>query len=141
MSSSPEPCIAAGGVVLSDDPGLILLILRNDIWDLPKGKLEKGESIPECAVREVEEETGLVNLHITTSLCETYHEYKQNGTLIGKTTYWYLIEGEEVSRQALKPQKEEGITKLAWEGVEKSRELLGYDNLKKVIDSLKIKSK
>jgi len=141
MDSIPEECIAAGGVVKCSDTGLILLIKRNGVWDLPKGKLENGETIPECAVREVEEETGLENLRVTAALCNTYHEYKQNNRLIGKTTYWYLMEEKGVSKQALKPQTEEGITNLAWEETEKSREILGYNNLKKVIDTLEKISK
>ena len=137
MSSSSEPCIAAGGVVLNSDDGTILLIKRKGVWDLPKGKLEKGESIPVCAVREVEEETGLRDLKIISSLCETYHEYKEEGKLIGKTTYWYLMNGEDIPKQVLTPQTEEGITELTWKEIESSRELLGYENLKEVVAALK----
>jgi len=137
VSSSPEPCIAAGGVVLNSDAGTILLIKRNGVWDLPKGKLEEGESIPECAVREVEEETGLKDLKIISSLCETYHEYKEDGKLIGKTTYWYLMNGEDIQKQVLTPQTEEGITELIWREIDSSSELLGYENLKDVIAALK----
>lgn len=138
MNNIPEPCKAAGGVVISGDTSLILLIKRNGVWDLPKGKLENGETIPECALREVAEETGLKGLFIASFICETYHEYELNGKLIGKTTHWYLMKGEGVTEQKLKPQQEEGITKLAWKEVEKAREMLGYDNLIKVIDNLKI---
>lgn len=141
MSSSRVSCIAAGGVVVCGENGLVLLIKRNGVWDLPKGKLESGETIPECAVREVEEETGLKGLSITTSLCKTYHEYNQKGKIVGKTTYWYLMEGEEIFRQSLSPQTEEGITNLKWEKLENSRKKVGYDNLLKVIDVLVGKSK
>jgi len=137
MSKSPEPCIAAGGVVLNSDAGMILLIKRNGVWDLPKGKLEEGETIPECAVREVEEETGLKALQIKSALCETYHEYKEHGKLIGKTTHWFLMNGIDIPKQSLTPQKDEGITDLKWEELNRSRELLGYENLKKVVDTLK----
>ena len=37
-----------------------LFILRNVVWDIPKGKLEKGETPELAAVREIEEECGLV---------------------------------------------------------------------------------
>ena len=49
--------VAAGGVV-TNPKGKVLFIYRNDKWDLPKGKLDKGESIEDCAIREVMEETG-----------------------------------------------------------------------------------
>src|SRR4051812_24410076 len=50
---------AAGGVVVSD--GLVAVVHRPkyDDWSLPKGKLDPGETDEQCAVREVEEETGL----------------------------------------------------------------------------------
>ena len=46
---------AAGGLVYNIENQL-LMIFRNNKWDLPKGKLEVGENIQECAIREVEEE-------------------------------------------------------------------------------------
>ena len=49
---------AAGGVVVNDC-GQWLMIRRNGRWDLPKGHLECGERIEECAAREIEEETGV----------------------------------------------------------------------------------
>ena len=134
MSRSPESCIAAGGVVFNAKAGTMLLIKRNGVWDLPKGKLETGETIPECAVREVEEETGLKGLKIISDLCETYHEYSEGSKQIGKTTYWFLMNGETVTKQKLTPQREEGITELKWVELSAGRELLGYENLKAVVD-------
>ena len=54
---------AAGGIVENEKKEL-LFIYRLGKWDLPKGKVEKGESIAETAVREVEEETGATNLKL-----------------------------------------------------------------------------
>ena len=59
---------AAGGIImLNDNSSLIthhsslkmLLIQRNGRWDLPKGKVEPGETLLQAALREVEEETGI----------------------------------------------------------------------------------
>ncbi len=52
---------AAGGMVVNPKKE-ILFIYRNRRWDLPKGKTEKNEGIETCAIREVEEETGVRNL-------------------------------------------------------------------------------
>ena len=49
---------AAGGIV-TDEAGRMLLIRRNGRWDLPKGKVEAGETLLQAALREVEEETGV----------------------------------------------------------------------------------
>jgi 8-oxo-dGTP pyrophosphatase MutT (NUDIX family) len=55
---------AAGGIVVCDvGNGLEVLVVhrpRYEDWSFPKGKAEPGESDEDCAVREVEEETGLV---------------------------------------------------------------------------------
>lgn len=102
--------IAGGGVVRENDKKLV--ILRDGVYDLPKGHLEKGEIIEECAVREIEEETG-VKAKINGLLIETFHTYIYKGNHIMKHTFWYdMISIKE--NQKLIPQKEEGIEKVEW---------------------------
>jgi 8-oxo-dGTP pyrophosphatase MutT (NUDIX family) len=125
---------AAGGVLYNDEksPPTILLIKRNGIWDLPKGKLEEGESIEECAVREVAEEVGVPLPRIREFLCDTYHEYEVNGLKIGKKTYWFSMETTETKN--LTPEKEEGITDLEWVEASDALNRVGYQNLVDVIE-------
>ena len=59
MKPEDAEVLAAGGLVLRDGKVAIVHRPRYDDWSLPKGKLDKGESFEECALREVEEETGL----------------------------------------------------------------------------------
>ena len=54
--------VRAAGCVVHDDAGNMLLISRNNRWDLPKGKVEPGETLLQAALREVEEETGITPL-------------------------------------------------------------------------------
>lgn len=103
------PITAAGGLVVNPS-NEILFIYRRKRWDLPKGKLDPGESIEECAIREVQEETGINKLKIVKPLLTTYHIYIENG-IVFKKTYWYLMHSEH---QKLNPQLEEGITKAVW---------------------------
>ncbi len=91
-------------------------------WDLPKGKLETGENIEECALREVEEECGLSGLKLGGKLTETVHEYEQNGERYVKTTHWYAMEVEGCP--ALTPQTEEGIEWVRWVAEPEWREAL-----------------
>ncbi|MGU3375898.1 NUDIX hydrolase [Chryseobacterium sp. M5A1_1a] len=103
---------AAGGLV-NNPEGEILFIKRLGKWDLPKGKMEKGESREESAVREIEEETGLVDVELMEFINTTYHIYiERNGDKILKCTHWFEMNfnGEDTS----KPQIEEGITEVAW---------------------------
>ena len=103
---------AAGGVV-NNPEGKTLFIKRLGKWDLPKGKMEKGESREESAVREIEEETGLSNVELVRFINTTYHIYvERNGDKVLKCTHWFEMNfnGEDIS----KPQIEEGITEVAW---------------------------
>ena len=97
---------AAGGKVLNKN-NEVLFIFRFGKWDLPKGKLEKGETFKECAIREVEEECGISELKIEQDLPTTYHIFERKGTLILKITYWFLMSSPYEGK--LTPQLEEGI--------------------------------
>jgi len=104
--------INAGGGLVKNDKGELLFIERNEKWDLPKGRAEKGEDIETTSLREVEEETGVRNLSIDKFLQETYHIYKNKGKYNLKITYWYLMNTDYSGE--LKPQTEEGITQAVW---------------------------
>ena len=77
----PTQIIAAGGLV-TNPQGQILWIFRRGFWDLPKGKVEKMESIEEAALREVEEECGIKQLVLDKLIDKTYHIYKIKGKYI-----------------------------------------------------------
>jgi 8-oxo-dGTP pyrophosphatase MutT (NUDIX family) len=121
--------VAAGGVV-TNAKGKVLFIYRNDKWDLPKGKLEKGESIEDCAVREVMEETGVKDLRVENFLRTTYHIYKDSGTYTLKEVHWYAMRTEYKGK--LKGEKKEGIEKVKWKGPKKIKKALkkSYTNIK-----------
>ena len=106
------PVEAAGGVVVNDC-GEWLMIHRNGRWDLPKGHLECGERIEECAAREVCEETG-VAAEVVRPLCETLHAYYFPKTARWelKRTRWYELYTPACA--VLTPQTEEGIDAVAW---------------------------
>ncbi len=106
------PVEAAGGVVV-DGQGRWLMIHRNGRWDLPKGHLEAGESIEQCAAREVEEETG-VACETVRPLCETLHAYwfPKTERWELKRTHWFELRAKGPSQ--LHPQTEEGIEQVVW---------------------------
>lgn len=106
------PNVIAGGGMVFNDEGKVLFIYRNDKWDLPKGKAERGETIEETSIREVEEETKVEGLKIVKPLETTYHIFKRNGQYKIKITYWFEMKTSFTG--VLKPQKKEGITKVEW---------------------------
>ena len=104
--------IAAAGGLVYNDTSQLLMIFRNGKWDFPKGKLEVGENIEQCAMREVEEECGISGLIITQQLQKTYHTYEINGQQILKCTYWFEMKSS--FKGNLAPQTKEGITAVVW---------------------------
>jgi len=101
---------AAGGVVRNNF-GQILMMYRLKKWDLPKGKLDKGESSKVAAIREVEEECS-VKAKLGEKVCTTFHTYTYKNEDILKQTKWYSM--ELLNDSKMKPQIEEDIEKLEW---------------------------
>ncbi|UJH91122.1 NUDIX hydrolase [Antarcticibacterium sp. 1MA-6-2] len=124
------PVVTAAGGMVFNDKNEILFIYRNKRWDLPKGKVEKGETLEESARREVMEETGIKDLEITSHIKETYHIFKRKDKYRIKVTHWYKMfstyDGELI------PELNEGIKKVKWKNLEKSRKALtkSYSNIK-----------
>ncbi len=120
---------AAGGKVFNAE-NKVLFIKRFNKWDLPKGKLEKNESIEACAIREVEEECGIFNLQIERPLQTTYHIFKRKNKIILKITYWFVMSSDFNGK--LKPQIEEGITEVIFKNELETKEALKntYQNIK-----------
>lgn len=104
---------AAGGLV-RDPQNRFLFIHRLGVWDLPKGKIEKGEDPPTAALREVTEETGLQNLTILKPLPHTYHIFEREGKLKLKQTFWFEMVSSDDG--PLCPQLEEDIIEVHWFG-------------------------
>ncbi len=111
FESKYEKRIAAGGWVWNEKDEL-LMIRREGVWDLPKGHLDEGESIEECAIREVKEETGVTQLSIEKEIGVSRHTYDYKGTAVLKINYWFRMQGS--SGDVLVPQEEEGIEKVEW---------------------------
>lgn len=103
---------AAGGIVMNEKEE-ILVIKRNGYLDLPKGMIENSDESIECgAIREVEEETAVQNLHSKYYNSTTYHVFWQHNASILKETHWFSMFAP--STQNFKAQKEEGIEWVKW---------------------------
>ena len=125
---------AAGGLVVNND-GRFLFIYRNDKWDLPKGKIQKKETVLYAAMREVSEETGVFDLIVSKPLPTTFHIFKSNGRYKLKLTNWFLMETKYAL--PLIPQADENIQKAEWKTIDEIPGLLknAYENIKIVINA------
>lgn len=125
---------AAGGLVFNKN-GELLFIYRRGTWDLPKGKIDLGETKEDAAIREVQEETGIQQISLKAFFSTTYHTYRENRHRILKPTYWFVMETPEMD---LTPQAEENIERAAWWDVEKflSSNSSIYKSLREVLEKI-----
>lgn len=110
--SNEKKIIAAAGGMVYNEKNELLMMFRRGQWDMPKGKIDDGETFDACALREVEEETGLSGIKLFEALQITYHTYEYKGNTVLKPSHWFKMtcSGE----QTLVPQVEEDITELRW---------------------------
>lgn len=130
--------LAAGGLVLNEE-GEIMFIFRRGFWDLPKGKIESAEKKKKAAMREVSEETGIIDLIIAGKLGVSNHSYKnKSGKRILKVSHWYLM---NTYKQEATPQTEEDIVKAEWMTLQSfySDERPVYSNILEILDLFQMK--
>ncbi|PAP76071.1 NUDIX hydrolase [Rubrivirga marina] len=135
----PAPVSAGGGVVVRrDGDGVdVLLIFRRGAWDLPKGKLDEGETIRKTARREVAEEVGIrkKSITVTADLGTTVHGYvwPSREVYAVKTTHWF---GMTTTAERFEPETKEGIEAVAWVPWAEARDRVGFDTLRALMDRI-----
>lgn len=134
--------VRAAGCVIQDDGGNMLLIRRNGRWDLPKGKVEQGETLLAAAARESCEETGLKVFADEPFVRKTYHVYNLYGGWHLKQTSWFRGYCSHES-PAGHPQQEEGITEVVWVSPDEWRRRLkqSYGTMKTIAKAWPISTK
>ncbi|SOE20623.1 ADP-ribose pyrophosphatase YjhB, NUDIX family [Spirosomataceae bacterium TFI 002] len=111
LTKSFYTIVKAAGGIIKNDADELLMIHRLGKWDLPKGKMDKGEVPRQTAVREVEEECNIkVKLH--GKACTSWHTYTFKGKSVLKQTKWYYMTCLDDSE--MKPQQEEDIEDIQW---------------------------
>ena len=129
--------VSAGGLVVDASGKLGLLIGRRDLkdttgkrilWSLPKGHIEEGETPEEAALREVQEETGIVSV-IEKSLGVIDFWFMAGGKRIHKTVHHYLFR----ENGGILAAQESEVDEVAWFPLSEIVERLAYPDEKKLI--------
>jgi 8-oxo-dGTP pyrophosphatase MutT (NUDIX family) len=131
---------SSGGVVFRRSNGaaaaaeLEFLLIRDpyENWGLPKGHIEGGETPEQAALREVEEETGLLELEMVAQLPTIDWYFRDRGKLVHKFCHFFLLEcraGEAT------PQLDEGITECIWQPPQRALETVSYANARDVMQA------
>ncbi|HEX2701372.1 MAG TPA: NUDIX hydrolase [Acidimicrobiales bacterium] len=134
-STPPGPVRAAGGVVWrrrGDGAGRateILLVHRPkyDDWSLPKGKAEPGETDEDCALREVEEETGL-RCALGEHLGDVAYRDRFDRPKVAR--YWAMVP----ESGAFEPNSE--VDEVRWLALDDAMELLSYGRDRSIVQAL-----
>lgn len=129
-------CLEAAGGAVVNPQGDLLMIFRNNYWDLPKGKIDAGEFVRQTALREVQEECGIKNLSIIEELSSTYHIHQRDKGDRLKRTYWFKMYCSDLQKPV--PQLSENITQAKWVSKEEAKKILPlvYPSLREIIHSI-----
>lgn len=118
---------AAGGIVERDGRIAVVHRPRYDDWSLPKGKLDRGETFEQAALREVEEETGFVCELLEELEPVRYHDNRGRSKLV---RYWRMV----VARGEFAPNDE--VDELRWVPPDRAARLLTYAHDRALVQSL-----
>ena len=130
------PTQKAGSILINLETKKIGLVYREKFKDysFPKGHLEKGETLAECAVRETEEETMRANHLYSNNVIATLNYTTSTGEEAENHMYISIDDGEttkniqDVDKEVLK-----------WASIDEVESLLSYEDLKNFWKSVKNK--
>jgi 8-oxo-dGTP pyrophosphatase MutT (NUDIX family) len=135
MQKSSET--SAGGVVFRRTPTGVEVVVGEQrdrlsgarTLRLPKGKLDRGETFEQAALREVEEETGFA-ARIVAPLGRVAYSYREGDTVVAKTVHFFLMEWQPGEAQASDGELE----RVAWAPLEQARRSLSYETERAVLE-------
>jgi 8-oxo-dGTP diphosphatase len=118
--------VAAGALLWRWEKGVLKVLVihraRYDDWSWPKGKLDRGESVPEAAIREIREETGL-RVSLGVKLNEIEYKIEQGNRKV--VHYWAAqVTDKAISQQNFVPDEE--VSSLEWLTVPEAKKRLTY---------------
>jgi len=102
--------VSAGGVLYHQDKVYLIKKIERDEWQLPKGHVKKYETIQQTAIREVQEETGYVDVLITDlNPATTEYTFEKDGEMHYKIVYFYEMQAKSLYRLENTQDEGEGL--------------------------------
>jgi 8-oxo-dGTP pyrophosphatase MutT (NUDIX family) len=124
MSSERE--VSAGGVVVHEGQVLVIVPTRraadgSQVLALPKGHLDKGETVVQAATREVREETGMA-VEPVQELGEVRYWYMRNRHRVAKSVHFFLFRllGGDLA------EHDDEVLEARWMGLAEAQKALSY---------------
>ena len=113
MKNLNNQTITAGGVIINEFEEIVIVNQNNDSWSLPKGHVEKNETLLEAANREIHEETGLLNISLIKDL-GFYDRFRigldgKDDTTESKRIYLFLFFSKKQNLCPIDPLNPEAI--------------------------------
>lgn len=128
--------VSAGGVVFQGG-NILVLKKHNGLYCIPKGRIEKGETLEQTALREVREETGITG-EILTYIGKVSYAYRNDrpNILVEKEVHWYVMRA--ISGK-LRPQRKEGFVEARFVRPEEILRMLRYKDERAIVyDAMKM---
>jgi len=102
--------VSAGGVLYHQGKVYLIKKIKRDEWQLPKGHVKKYETIQQTAIREVQEETGYVDVLITDlNPATTEYTFEKDGEMHHKIVYFYEMQAKSLYRLENTQDEGEGL--------------------------------
>lgn len=131
--TGPRERTSAGGVIVRTDAGVEVCLIRpvgRTMWGLPKGGVESGETLPQTALREVAEETGLEG-EVDRELGSIGYSFysREASSRIHKTVHYYLMHatGGDTARH------DNEVSEARWVGLTEALRLMTYPNEREMV--------
>lgn len=126
----------AGCILINIDKKEIALVCRKGEYSFPKGHLEKGETLKECAIRETKEETGHDCHLVDNKEISIIHYNNSRGEKV--ENYFYLAIDDGLSEEKIE-EKDKEVT--VWKAYDEIEDILSHQNLKDFWNEIKLKVK
>lgn len=125
----------AGGIVFrvdeeNQDIEILLVQDSKNRWTIPKGHIEPGETAKQAAIREINEETGLMQISVLTWLGKIHFKYRRADKLVLMTTQIYLVHSDDKKET---PIKEEWMNDIRWFKFADALDAIEYEDIEKLM--------